>query len=310
LVNAKSKNTGYFLKRENSKMTANLKGKACLVTGATSGIGKEIASGLANLGADLVIVGRKGEKCKSVIEEIRAQINLRNGKVDISYLVADLSSQASIRQLAKEYANSHQRLDILVNNAGVFLSKRTTTIDGLESTFAVNHLAPFLLTNLLIEMIKASRPSRIITTSSVAHRGARIDFDDIEFKKRSYSGITAYGQSKLANILFTKELARRLGGTDGGSGVTANCFHPGAVRTSLVQDNPWYYLLIWTVAGSFFLSPEKGADTALFLASSSDADKITGGYFTKRKQVKPSKAADDEEAAIRLWNTSEMMTSL
>ena len=225
--------------------------------------------------------------------------------------MADLSSQASIRQLAKGYASSHQRLDILVNNAGVFLSKRTTTIDGLESTFAVNHLAPFLLTNLLIEMIKASSPSRIITTSSVAHGGARIDFEDIEFKKRSYNGITAYGQSKLANILFTKELARRIGGSDGGSGVAANCFHPGAVRTSLVQDNPWYYRLIWTVAGSFFLSPERGADTALFLASSSsDVNRVTGGYFAKRKQVKPSKAADDEEAAIRLWNASEMMTSL
>ena len=310
MVTGSSKNTSYFVKRENSKMTANLEGKTCLVTGATSGIGKEIASGLVNLGADVVIVGRNGEKCKSVLEEIKERIGLRDGKVDISYLVADLSSQASIRQLAKEYANSHQRLDILVNNAGVFLSKRTTTIDGLESTFAVNHLAPFLLTNLLIEMIMASSPSRIITTSSVAHGGARIDFDDIEFKKRSYNGIMAYGQSKLANILFTKELARRIGGSDGGSAVTANCFHPGAVRTSLVQDNPWYYRLIWTVAGSFFLSPERGADTALFLASSSDVNRVTGGYFAKRKQVKPSKAADDEEAAIRLWNASEMMTSL
>lgn len=289
-------------------MIANLEGKTCLVTGATSGIGKEIASGLANLGATVVIVGRNRQKCESVLKEIRAQINLGNGKVNISYLVADLSSQASIRQLAKEYSNSHQRLDILVNNAGVFLAKRTTTIDGLECTFAVNHLAPFLLTTLLIDMIKASSPSRIITTSSVAHRGARIDFDDIEFKKRSYNGITAYGQSKLANILFTKELARRLGGSEsGGGGVTANCFHPGAVRTSLIQDNPWYYRLVWTVAGSFFLSPEKGADTALFLASSSDVDRITGGYFVKRKQVKPSKAADDEEAAIRLWNISEKM---
>jgi len=294
-------------------MTADLKGKTCLVTGATSGIGKEIASGLVNLGATVVIVGRNREKCKSVLEELRAQFNLGNGKVNISYLVADLSSQASIRQLAKEYVNSHQRLDILVNNAGVFLAKRTTTIDGLEYTYAVNHLAPFLLTTLLIDMIKASSPSRIITTSSVAHRGARIDFDDIEFKKRSYNGFTAYGQSKLANILFTKELARRLGESESasgsGSGVTANCFHPGAVRTSLVQDNPWYYRLIWTVAGSFFLSPEKGADTALFLASSSDVHGITGGYFVKRKQVKPSNAADDEEAAVRLWKSSEMMTS-
>lgn len=256
----------------------------------------------------MVIVGRNREKCESVVERLVAKFNL--GKTNISYFVADLSSQASIRQLAKEYSNSHPRLDILFNNAGVFLAKRTTTIDGLEYTFAVNHLAPFLLTTLLIDIIKASSPSRIINTSSVAHRGARIDFDDIEFKRRSYNGITAYGQSKLANILFTKELARRLRESENGSGVTANCFHPGAVRTSLVRDNPWYYRLIWTVAGSFFLSPEKGADTALFLASSSSVNGMTGGYFVKRKQVTPSKAASDKEAAVLLWNTSEMMTSL
>lgn len=244
-----------------------------------------------------------------MIEELSAKFNPGNGKANISYLVADLSSQASIRQLAKEFVNSHQRLDVLVNNAGVFLAKRKTTIDGLEFTFALNHLAPFLLTNLLIDTLKASSPSRIITTSSIAHRGARIDFDDIEFKKRSYNGITAYGQSKLANILFTKELARRLDGSESGTRVTANCFHPGAVRTSLVWDNPWYYRLVWTLAGSFFLSPENGADTALFLASSSNIHGINGGYFVKRKQVKSSKAAEDEEAAVRLWKISEMMTS-
>jgi NAD(P)-dependent dehydrogenase (short-subunit alcohol dehydrogenase family) len=255
------------------------------------------------------MVGRNREKCESVIEELRTKFNSGNGKANISYLVADLASQASVRQLAKEYVNSHQSLDILVNNAGVFLAKHTTTIDGLEYTFALNHLAPFLLTTLLIDALKASSPSRIITTSSIAHRGARIDFDDIEFKKRSYNGITAYGQSKLANILFTKELARRLGESESGTGVTANCFHPGAVRTDLVRDNPWYYRLIWTLAGSFFLSPEKGADTALFLASSSNVRGITGDYFVKRKQVKPSKAAEDEEDAVRLWKISEMMTS-
>lgn len=258
----------------------------------------------------MVIVGRSREKCESVTEELTAKFNLGNGKATCSYLVADLSSQASIRQLAKDYVNSHQRLDILINNAGVFLAKRATTIDGIEYTIAVNHLAPFLLTTLLFDMIKASSPSRIITTSSVAHRGARIDFDDIEFKSRSYNGITAYGQSKLANILFTKELVRRLRASESGGGVIANCFHPGVVRTSLVRDNPWYYRVIWTIAGSFFLSPEKGADTALFLASSSSVQGITGGYFVKRKQVKPSKAADDGEAAVRLWETSEKMTTL
>jgi NAD(P)-dependent dehydrogenase (short-subunit alcohol dehydrogenase family) len=239
------------------------------------------------------------------VQEIKAKINGGIGN-KLSFLIADLSSKTSIHQLAKEYANDHQRLDVLVNNAGVFLAKRTTTTDGIEYTFAVNHLAPFLLTNLLIDILKASSPSRIITTSSIAHKGARIDFDDIEFEKRPYSGIKAYGQSKLANILFTKELARRLEG----SGVTANCFHPGAVRTNLLHHNPWYYQLIWTAAGVFFLSPEKGADTAIYLASSQHVEGITGEYFGKRKQVESSTEANDEKVAARLWKISEKLTGV
>ncbi|AFU58308.1 glucose/ribitol dehydrogenase family protein [Candidatus Nitrososphaera gargensis Ga9.2] len=287
---------------------ANLEGKTCLVTGATSGIGKEIAMGLAKMGATVVLVGRNRERCELALQEIKAEINPAMEDKRISYLVADLSSQTSIRQFAKQYTDAHQRLDVLVNNAGVFLAKRATTVDGIEYTFAVNHLAPFLLTNLLIDIIKASKPSsRIITTSSVAHRGAQIDFDDIQFEKRPYSGIKAYAQSKLANILFTKELARRLEG----SSVTANCFHPGAVRTSLAQGkNPWYYRLIWTAAGSFFLSPEKGADTAIYLASSQDVNGITGKYFVRRKQVNPSIDADEKEAAAKLWSISEKLTSM
>ena len=288
-------------------MITNLEGKTCLVTGATSGIGKEIALGLAKMGATVVMLGRCGERCEIVLQEIEAKSNRANGSGRISYLVADLSSQTSIRQLAKEYSNAHQRLDVLINNAGVFLGKRIRTIDGMEYTFAVNHLAPYLLTNLLIALLKASSPSRIITTTSIAHRGARIDFDDIQFDNRTYNGIRAYGQSKLANILFTKELARRLEGT----GVTANCFHPGAVRTNLVQGtSPWYYRLIWTAAGSFFLSPERGADTAIYLASSPDVEGISGKYFAKRKQVKPSYEADDIDAALRLWNVSEKLTGM
>jgi NAD(P)-dependent dehydrogenase (short-subunit alcohol dehydrogenase family) len=278
-----------------------MKGKTCLVTGATSGIGKEIALGFAGMGAAVVIAGRSKERCEAALQEIRSKAG-----GDVSYLVADLSSQASVRQLAKDYAAAHSRLDILVNNAGVFLTKRMTTVDGIECTFAVNHLAPFLLTNLLIDIIKASSPAKIITTSSVAHRGARIDLDDIQFKKKSYSGIRAYSQSKLANILFTKELARRLEGT----GVTANCFHPGAVRTSLVHDNPWYYRLIWTAGGPFFLSAEKGADTGVYLASSPDVEGITGKYFVKRRQEEPSVEAGDMEAAAKLWNLSEKLTGL
>lgn len=277
-------------------------GKTCLVTGATSGIGKEIASGLAGMGATVVLTGRSKEKCEAALQEIRA----KTSDARVSCLVADLSSQASVRQLAKEYADTHRRLDVLVNNAGAFLAKRATTVDGMEYTLAVNHLAPFLLTGLLIDIIRASSPARIITTSSVAHRGARIDFDDIQFEKKPYSGIRAYGQSKLANILFTKELARRLEG----SGVTANCFHPGAVRTNLLQGNPWHYRLIWNAAGSFFLSAEKGADTAVYLASSPDVEGVTGKYFVKREQAEPSAEADDREAAARLWDVSERLTGL
>lgn len=276
-----------------------MKGKTCLVTGATSGIGKEIASGLAAMGADVILVGRSREKCGSAAQEIRARTNN-----DVSYLVADLSSQASIRQLAKEFSNAHQRLDVLVNNAGVFMAKREVTVDGIEQTFAVNHLAPFLLTNLLIDRIKASSPARMVTTSSIAHRGAQIDFDDVQFEKRSYSGIRAYSQSKLANILFTKELARRLEGT----GVTANCFHPGAVRTGLLQVSPWYYQAAWAAGGMFFLSPDKGADTGVYLASSPEVEGVTGRYFVKRKETKASAETESKEAAARLWDLSASYT--
>jgi NAD(P)-dependent dehydrogenase (short-subunit alcohol dehydrogenase family) len=277
-----------------------LEGKTCLVTGATSGIGKEIASGLAGMGADVAISGRSRDRCEAALREIKAKVS----DAKVSYIVADLSSQVSVRQLAQDFAGAHRRLDVLVNNAGTFLAKRATTVDGMEYTFAVNHLAPFLLTGLLIDVIKASGPARIITTSSVAHRGSLIDFGDIQFEKRPYSGIRAYGQSKLANILFTKELARRLVG----SGVTANCFHPGAVRTGLVKGNPWHYRLIWNAAGPFFLSPEKGADTGIYLASSPDVEGVTGKYFVKREQAEPAAEAGDLEAAARLWDVSEKLT--
>jgi NAD(P)-dependent dehydrogenase (short-subunit alcohol dehydrogenase family) len=281
-----------------------LDGKTCLITGSTSGIGKEIAIGLAKMKANVVLVGRNKAKCQATLEEIWRNASIDTNKNQVSYLLADLSSQASIHQLAKEFLYSHESLDILVNNAGVFLSRRFATVDGIEYTFAVNHLAPFLLTNLLFERIKASSPSRIITTSSVAHRGARINFDNLQFEKGRYNGVEAYRQSKLANILFTKELALRLEG----SGVTSNCFHPGGVRTNLVQSNPWYYRLIWAIIDPFLVSPKKGADTALYLASSSEVDNISGKYFVNRKPVGTSGLADDQDAATRLWKISEELT--
>ncbi|AIF82193.1 dehydrogenase of unknown specificity, short-chain alcohol dehydrogenase like [Candidatus Nitrososphaera evergladensis SR1] len=283
-----------------------MEGKICLVTGSTSGIGKEIAAGLAEMGAKVVLVGRSREKCETAIQDVIAMTaDSRVSSGLLSYLVADLSSQQSVRQLAKDFADSHDRLHVLVNNAGVFMSKRELTVDGIEYTLAVNHLAPFLLTNLLLGRLKAGAPSRIITTSSVAHRGIKIDFDDLQMMNKGYSGIRAYGQSKLANILFTRELARRrLQGT----GVTANCFHPGAVRTNLVRGSS--YGLVWGAASVFFTSPQKGADTAIYLASSDEIKNVSGEYFVKRKQAKASDAAYDDDAAERLWRASEQLTGI
>jgi NAD(P)-dependent dehydrogenase (short-subunit alcohol dehydrogenase family) len=281
-----------------------IEGKTCLITGSTSGIGKEIAIGLAKMKANVVLVGRSKAKCQATLEEIWRNASISTNRNRVSYLLADLSSQASIHQLANEFLERYESLDILINNAGVFLSRRFTTVDSIEYTFAVNHLAPFLLTNLLFERIKASSPSRIITTSSVAHRGAHINFDNLQFERGRYNGVEAYRQSKLANILFTKELARR----SRGSGVTSNCFHPGGVRTNLVQSSPWYYRLIWAIINPFLVSPMKGADTAIYLASSSKVAEISGKYFVNRKPVSPWELADDHDSAARLWKISEELT--
>ena len=286
-----------------------MEGKTCLITGSTSGIGKEIAIGLAKMNAKVVLVGRNKSRCEEMLEEIMrntsSSFDTNNNNL-VSYILADLSSQASIRQLAEKFLAAHGRLDVLVNNAGVFLSKRLTTLDGIEYTFAVNHLAPFLLTNLLFERLRSSAPSRVITTSSVAHKGAQISFEDIQFERRRYSGVKAYGQSKLANILFTKELSRRSEGT----GVTSNCFHPGGVKTNLVRGNPWFYRFIWAIISPFLVSPRRGADTAIYLASSSEVEEITGKYFVKRKDVPISGVGDDPDAAVRLWKISEGLTGI
>jgi NAD(P)-dependent dehydrogenase (short-subunit alcohol dehydrogenase family) len=276
-------------------------GKTCLVTGSTSGIGKEIAKGLAGMGASVVLVGRDKTKCEAVANEIAQQTGSKN---PIAYLVADLASQSSIRAMVQEFIDRFQQLDVLVNNAGVFRARREITPDGIEYTFAVNHIAPFLTTNLLADRLKAADKARVVTTSSIAHRGAGIDFGDIQFTRKRYSGIRAYAQSKLANILFTKELARRLEG----SGVTANCFHPGGVRTNLSQGNPWYYKLVWSAATPFFTTAENGADTGIYLATSVELDGVTGKYYVKRKESDSSCAAKDADSAAKLWDLSKELT--
>jgi retinol dehydrogenase-12 len=281
-----------------------MEGKTCVVTGGTSGIGKEIAAGLAGMGASVVLVGRSKSKCEEAASEITRRAAGNNAS--ISYLLADLSSQSSIRTMAQAFLDRHQRLDVLVNNAGIFNARHEMTEDGIERTFAVNHLAPFLLTGLLRDRLLASNDARIVTTSSIGHRGVAIDFSDLHFKRRRYSGFEAYRQSKLANILFTRELARRLKD----SSATANCFHPGGVRTSLAGGNPWYYQLAWHAAAPFLLSAEKGADTGIYLASSRDLNGVSGKYFVKRRVRVPSPQAQDDDAALRLWKASEELTKL
>jgi len=275
-------------------------GKVCIVTGASSGIGKAAATGLAKMGATVVIVCRDSKRGEAALNEIKE----RSGKELASLMVADLSSQKSIHKLVQDFRSKYERLDVLINNAGVFLAKRTLTEDVIEATFAINHLAPFLLTNLLLGVLKSSAPSRIVNVSSSAHYRGHINFDDIQ-GERNYSGIKAYSQSKLANVLFTYELARRLG-----SGITTNCLHPGAVRTNLVRLDSGIYGLVWKILSPFMLGAEKGADTCIYLASSAEVEGVSGKYFVKRREAVSSKESYNEAVAKRLWQVSAKLTGL
>lgn len=273
-------------------------GEVALVTGGTSGIGKATAMALAAMGADVVVVGRDPERGEKAAAEIRAQTG---GRVDLA--LADLSSQAEVRALAEEFRRRYDRLDVLVNNAGLVQSKRTETPDGMETTFAINHLAPFLLTNLLLDVLEKSAPSRVVTVSSEAERWGNIDFDDLQSKKR-YRGFPVYGMTKLANIMFTYELAERLKGT----GVTATCMHPGAVNTRFGTNNPGPMTILFRLFKPFMRAPEQGADTVIWLASSPEVEGASGRYYSDRKLVKPKKVASDPDARRRLWEESERLT--
>lgn len=277
-------------------------GKVCLVTGGTSGIGKAAAQALAGRGAVVVIVGRDAAKIAGVVEEIKRQTN----NPAVTSLLADLSVQADVRRLAAEFKQAHSRLDLLLNNAGGIFLERQLTADGLEMTFALNHLNYFLLTDLLLDRLKASAPSRIVNVASDAHQGSRLDFDDLQAEK-SYSAFGVYGRSKLANILFTVELADRLAG----SGVTVNALHPGFVNSGFGKNNEgglWVTLFtkVYNLVGPLLArSPEKGAETAVYLASSPDVAEISGKYFVDCKVKAPSAAATDRATAARLWEVSE-----
>jgi NAD(P)-dependent dehydrogenase (short-subunit alcohol dehydrogenase family) len=276
-------------------------GKVCLITGATSGIGKATAMGLADMGASVVMVGRDRDRGEAALAEIKE--GSPNASVDL--MLADLSSQEEIRRLADEFKETYPRLDVLINNAGVIRSKRVTTVDGIEMTFAVNHLAYFLLTNLLLDVLKASAPSRIVNVASGEQRNGTIDFDDLQGEK-GYKTAKAYGQSKLATVLFTYELARRLEGT----GVSANCLHPGVVGTNLGSGVSGVFGFTVRALTPLMKSPEKGAETSIYLASSPEVEGLSGRYFVKKAEARSSDASHDERLARRLWEVSAELAHL
>jgi NAD(P)-dependent dehydrogenase (short-subunit alcohol dehydrogenase family) len=277
-------------------------GKQVLITGATRGIGLAASVELARRGAKLALVARSPERAAEAVRTINAAAS--GAIVDV--LEADLHSQASVRNLAAEALARYPRLDVLVNNAGAVYNGRELTVDGIEQTWAVNHLAPFLLTSLLLDRLKEGAPARVITTSSDAHNGAHIPFDDLA-AERSYRlrGFERYGQTKLANILFTLELARRLKGT----GVSAYCFHPGLVDTGFNHNNGLLMSIGMAIIKPFSRSPEKGAETLVWLADSPAAGP-SGAYFNDMKPIKPTMAGQDADAARHLWEISEKQTAL
>jgi retinol dehydrogenase 14 len=281
--------------------TGSLAGITVLVTGATSGIGRATAAGLAAEGARLAITGRDRERTEQTALEIRA---VGGGQVDA--FVADVSSQSEVRRLAGELLQTCPRIDVLVNNVGGFWKTRHVTADGLEHTFALNHLAPFLLTNLLLERLTESAPARVVTVASNAHTLGRIDFDDLQ-GERSYSGEVAYNQSKLANVMFTYELARRLPI----SAVTANALHPGMTRTSFGADDPsGVQRLLVPLVRPFMRTPAQGAATSIYLASSPDLGQVTGRYFVNSKVKRSSERSYDQAVAARLWQVSAELVGL
>ena len=281
--------------------TTAMQGKVCLITGATSGIGLVTARELARQGARVLLVGRNPHKCADTVEQIRAG----TGNRQVEALLADLSSQEQIRALARQLQERSPRLDVLINNAGGLWLKRELTVDGLEMTFAVNHLAYFLLTHLLLDTLQASVPARIVNVASYAHFKATLDFDNLQ-GERGYHGWQAYCRSKLANVLFTYELARRLAGT----GVTANALHPGWVATSFGGNNGWRGRLLQLAARVKGISPDAGARTILYLATAREVEGVTGQYFDQEQSVRSSPASYDEATAKRLWQVSLELTHL
>lgn len=279
----------------------NIKDKVCIVTGATAGIGEATARELARQGARAVVVSRNPQKCADTVGRIQEI----TGNQNVEYYAADLSSQDEIRDLASRFKEDHSRLDVLVNNAGGFYLNRQESPDGIEMTWALDHLNYFLLTNLLLDLIQSSAPARIINVSSGAHQGGEINFDDPEGEHRLY-GWEAYAQAKLANVMFTYALARRLEG----SGVVVNAMHPGFTATDLATNNGLLARLLMEISPLFARSAEKGAETIVYLASSPEVEGISGKYFKDKESIKSSPISYDRELQERLWRLSEEMTGL
>ncbi len=279
-------------------MDISLEGKTALITGGTNGIGLVTAKELARMGANVTIVSRSPEKCAAIAEAIRVETGN-----PVEFFSSDLSTLAGIMQAASDFKKHHTRLEILVNNAGGLFVKRQVTPDGFEYTFALNHLSYFLLTNLLLDLIKSSAPARIINVSSGAHLSGKIDFDDLQAQKH-YRGMKAYSQSKLANVLFTYELARRLEGT----GVTVNALHPGFIATGFATNNGFLYRFGMGIVGRFIRRPEEGAETSMYLASSPEVEGVTGKYFYECKPVPSSSLSYDRALQERLSQVSLELT--
>jgi NAD(P)-dependent dehydrogenase (short-subunit alcohol dehydrogenase family) len=271
--------------------TQTMAGQVCLVTGASSGIGKMTVLALVRRGATVIMVCRNRAKGEQVQEEIKGQ----SGNEHVDLLIADMSSLASIRQLVQEVRQRYTQLHVLVNNAGGMTTRREVTADGLERTFATNYLGPFLLTHLLLDLLKASAPARVINVSSSAHRFGKINFDDLQ-SEQHYTAFRVYGTTKLELIHFTHELANRLTGT----GVTVNALHPGVVATSFFGDGP-----LWPLASHFLLTPEQGAQTTVYLATSPAVEGVSGKYFVESRQQRSSRASYDVLTRKRLWAVSE-----
>ncbi len=285
--------------------TQRMDGRTCLITGSTSGLGEATAIALARMGARVIVAGPTPEDATAATERIR----LRSGNGGVEYVFGDISSQIEVRRIAAEVRDRFPELQVLMNNAGIMSNTKRQSVDGYEMTWATNYLSAFLLTNQLAETLEANAPARVINVTSVAHKRGTIDFDDIGFE-RGYTALRAYRRSKLALLLFTMELARRLSPET----VTVNAVHPGVVLTGLGKTEglvagviKWIYYL-WGRRN--MVSPDEGARTGIYLASSSDLDGVSGKYFVDQKIAQPSKAALDRELAARLWSESEKMTGL